>query len=182
MHDATGPQERLASQENITRTIADSGCVVTSPLKGSSSCRRSCSFIAAEGWTYGMDAPFCDAPALPGSSYCERHRALCEIAPRSPAGLAAARALTRDADAAPPPPADLAFLAASAPPEIEAEAEPQDIAPASIFPGKTAATGRHEDGQATARKAPEGTTRRVRPYRRALAPRRCRARGAEHRR
>jgi hypothetical protein len=83
-----------------------------------------------------MDAPFCDAPALPGSSYCERHRALCEIAPRSPAGLAAARALTRDADAAPPPPADLAFLAASAPPEIEAEAEPQDIAACLDLPGE----------------------------------------------
>src|SRR5579883_510785 len=139
MHDARGPEGMFASEENITRTIADSGCVVTSLSRGSSSAaerRRSCSFIAAEGWTYGMDAPFCDAPALPGSSYCERHRALCEIAPRSPAGLAAARALTRDADAAPPPPADLAFLAASAPPEIEAEAEPQDIAACLDLPGE----------------------------------------------
>ena|SRR5579883_831102 len=144
MHDATHPGKSLASNENKKETIADSGWIVTSLSEGrpiAAERRRSCSFIAAEGWTYGRGDPFCDAPALPDSSYCERHRALCEIAPHSPAGLAAAHALVRTADIAPPPPADLAFLSASAPPEVDAEAEPKDIAACLDLPAEDRRNG-----------------------------------------
>lgn len=87
-----------------------------------------CGYVDAEAWHYGEGNPFCDAPALPGSSYCARHQALCAVAPDSPAGAAAARALAEAADAATVPPPELAFLAAVTLPELEAEAEPGDIA------------------------------------------------------
>ncbi len=119
------PHPQLLSQhENITRTIAEPPPLVTT--------RRAvperCGYVARAGWRYGKGAPFCDAPALPGSSYCARHRALCTIAPGTAAAEIAARALDRAADAAPAPPPELAFLDAASVPELEAAAEPEDIA------------------------------------------------------
>ena len=72
-----------------------------------------------------MAPPFCDAPALPGSSYCAQHRALCVIAPGSAAAARAARTLDEVAAAAP---GELAFLDGAAMPELEAAAERDDIA------------------------------------------------------
>ena len=84
--------------------------------------------MARAGWRYGGATPFCDAPALPGSSYCAGHRALCTIAPGSAAAETAALALDRAAAAAPSPPPELGFLDAASVPELDAAAEPEDIA------------------------------------------------------
>jgi len=74
-----------------------------------------------------MAPPFCDAPALPGSSYCPHHHALCVIAPGSAAADGAARSLA-EAAAAAASLRGLAFLDAAAVPELEAAAERDDIA------------------------------------------------------
>lgn len=84
--------------------------------------------MARDGWRYGKAAPFCDAPALPGASYCAPHHALCTIAPGSAAAETAVRALDRSADAVPAPPPELAYLDAASVPELEAAAERADIA------------------------------------------------------
>src|SRR5260370_38637117 len=83
-----------------------------------------CGYVARAGWRYGKGAPFCDAPALPGSSYCARHRALCTIAPGTAAAEIAGPALDRAADAAPAPPPELRFSEASSVPGLEAAAGP----------------------------------------------------------
>jgi hypothetical protein len=116
--------QTLNQYENITRTIARSASLVTA---GNGEGER-CGYVALVGWRYGEATPFCDAPALPGSSYCARHRSLCIIAPGSAAAESAARALDQVASAAPAPPPELAFLDAAAVPELEAAAERDDIA------------------------------------------------------
>src|SRR5258706_16239042 len=80
--------QRLCHQENITRTIADGAPLVTA--RGAAPER--CGYVARAGWRYGGATPFCDAPALPGSSYCAGPRALCTIAPGSAAAETAAPA------------------------------------------------------------------------------------------
>ena len=75
-----------------------------------------------------MAPPFCDAPALPGSSYCAQHRAICIIASGSAAAEIAARMLDKAAAAAPRSLRGLAYLDAAAVPELEAAAERDDIA------------------------------------------------------
>lgn len=92
-----------------------------------------------------MAPPFCDAPALPGSSYCARHRALCILAPGSAAAESAARALDAAAAAAPAPPRELAFLGAASVPELEAAAERDDIAACLDLPPGSGAVGRASD-------------------------------------
>jgi len=83
--------------------------------------------VVRDGWRYGMAPPFCDAPALPGSSYCAHHRVVCILAPGSAAAETAARALD-EAAAAESVSRVLAFLDAAAVPEVEAAAERDDIA------------------------------------------------------
>jgi hypothetical protein len=88
-----------------------------------------------------MAPPFCDAPALPGSSYCARYRALCVIAPGSAAAERAARRLDEAAAAASAPSGELEFLDAAAVPELEAAAERDDIAAClDLSPGGDAAS------------------------------------------
>jgi len=116
--------QALFHNENITRTIAEKPPLVTSRRAAP----ERCGYVARDGWRYGKGAPFCDAPALPGSSYCARHRALCTIAPGTEAAETAARALDHAADAAPAPPPELAFLDAASVAELDAAAEPEDIA------------------------------------------------------
>ena len=55
-----------------------------------------CGYVVAEDWRYGGAGPFCDAPAVPGSSYCARHLALCAVAP----GTKAAKRILADQAAA----------------------------------------------------------------------------------
>jgi hypothetical protein len=123
MVDHQRPQP-LSPYENITRTIAESPPLVTT--------RRAaverCGYVARDGWRYGTAAPFCDAPALAGASYCARHHALCTIQPGSAAAETAVRALDRIADVVPTPPPELAYLDVAAVPELEAAAERADIA------------------------------------------------------
>ena len=109
--------------QNITRTIAEPGALVIRRAAAAP-----CGYVARGSWRYGEAGPFCDAPAVPGSSYCAEHRALCTIAPGSAAAAGAARALDQAADAARTPPPELFFLAAAPPPELDAAAEPEDIA------------------------------------------------------
>jgi hypothetical protein len=62
---------------------------------------------AFNGCSYILDgdgAPqICEAPAVRGSPYCARHRALCLVAPDSPEGAAILREIDRAAAEAPPP-------------------------------------------------------------------------------
>lgn len=79
------------------------------------------------GYVVAPDAaPFCDRPALAGGSYCARHRALCTVAPASPAfaALAAAQIVAADARAVPPP--DVGWL--DAPPESFDESDDERLA------------------------------------------------------
>lgn len=66
----------------------------------------------------GRSARFCDAPAVPGSSYCARHRALCQVAPDSAAAAPIRSALDRAAERTAPPPARLDAVAL---PELDEE-------------------------------------------------------------
>ena len=79
-----------------------------------------CGFVLA-GARAGVR--FCDAPAERGSSYCARHRALCQVAPeraRRPSAIVAEFA--RAAERATPPglvPPDRAVLADPEPVEAD---------------------------------------------------------------
>ena len=77
--------------------------------------------MTVENWRYGDGDPFCGAPTVEGSAYCATHRALCQIPPGTRAGIAAARALRREAETATPPASGL--LDAPALPELESAAE-----------------------------------------------------------
>src|SRR5260221_14238341 len=92
------PHPQLLSQhENITRTIAEPPPLVTT---GRAVPER-CGYVARARWRYGKGAPFCGAPALPGPSYCARHRALGPVAPGPAAAEIAARAPDPAGGAAP---------------------------------------------------------------------------------
>jgi hypothetical protein len=70
----------------------------------------------------GRPAQFCDAPAVPGSSYCARHRALCQVAPDSAAAAPIRSALDRAAERTAPPPAQLDAVALPEPDEPDEDA------------------------------------------------------------
>src|SRR5690348_9764902 len=135
--------QTLNLDENITRTIAQPPAFVTPRLvagSGAAALDR-CGYVVREGWRYGMTSPFCDAPALPGSSYCAHHRALCIIAPGSAAAAIAARTLDDAAAADAASPGELAFLDAAGTPDLDAAAERDDIAAClDLPPGGGAAT------------------------------------------
>ena len=71
-----------------------------------------CGYVVAPGIS-----PFCDRPALPGSSYCTLHHACCAVAPASPDFVIVAEGQTRAGDTLTTPPPELAWLAAPATPE-----------------------------------------------------------------
>lgn len=103
------PHENISgtsSQETSAESDASGGC---------------CAFVTVNNWRYGDGDPFCGAPAVAGSAYCAVHRALCQIPPGTRAGIAAARALRREAEIAAPP--ALGLLDAPALPEVESAAE-----------------------------------------------------------
>lgn len=68
--------------------------------------RPGCAYVVTMG-RHGRAPRFCTEPAVAGSPYCARHRALCRLAPGTRPAMAADRA----ADAPPP---ELAHLAACA--------------------------------------------------------------------
>jgi hypothetical protein len=83
-----------------------------------------CGFVVAPGSNH----PFCDAPALRGSSYCARHHALCAVAPDSEEAVWLARDQDNAASRAGPPPPELGFLAAGYPPERIEENDAEKLA------------------------------------------------------
>ncbi len=71
----------------------------------------------------------CGAPAVAGSVYCRRHRALCLVRPESPEGGSVIRQFERDARPGAVPPAELAHLASvPVPEELDSADEPRDLA------------------------------------------------------
>jgi hypothetical protein len=71
---------------------------------------------------------FCDAPALPGSSYCRAHRRLCQVLPGTAAAASVLQGFENAARSAGPLPPELAFLASIEPPELDSADEPRDLA------------------------------------------------------
>jgi hypothetical protein len=100
---------------------AESACDLRGDFEGrQASDRPRCGYVVAATWRYGAPDPFCDAPALPGSSYCAAHRALCAVDPATEEGrrLASRQAAAAQAalpDAFPP------LVAPEPPPETEPE-------------------------------------------------------------
>lgn len=112
-HDDT-----LLDENKTSTTVACSAPCVTSvesPRTGL------CGYVIEPGAT-----PFCDRPALAGSSYCAWHRALCAVAPASPAfaALVSAQLAVADNRAASPP--ELGWI--NAPPEFFDESEDERLA------------------------------------------------------
>jgi hypothetical protein len=68
-----------------------------------------CGYVVTPDWRYGAGSPFCDAPALPGGSYCARHRRRCVLPRASRLARRRAARLARDAAEV------LALVAAAAP-------------------------------------------------------------------
>jgi hypothetical protein len=57
-----------------------------------------CGYVADARWHYGAGSPFCDAPAVAGTSYCARHLALCTVPAASPEGARLAAEQRRAAE------------------------------------------------------------------------------------
>ncbi len=113
------------TRENKTGTfLTAAGVAVTIEPRAPRAGR--CGYVVAAG-----RAPFCDRPALPGGSYCARHRARCTVAPASP-GFAALAALQVRVASAPPP--ELAGLGAPAPPEPVDENDDERLAGLDLPP------------------------------------------------
>jgi hypothetical protein len=129
MRDPVDQHLTVPLSENITGTIQLSPDLVIIEsdklyLCGYSGSPR-CSYVEAEDWHYGDASPFCDAPTVPGSSYCARHKALCHLAP--------------GAEAATPP----AEPGQPDPPEPLIPTEPEEVLPALDLPPRPA--GSDED-------------------------------------
>jgi hypothetical protein len=82
-----------------------------------------CGYVVAQDWRYGGADPFCNAPAVPGSSYCAKHLALCAVAPGTKAGarILADQAAAARSDGTPPEAAGRA-PALTEPEPLDAEA------------------------------------------------------------
>lgn len=114
-HDNTSPNENKTST-----TIASSLPSVTAG--GEPPARAGlCGYVIAPGAT-----PFCDRPALAGSSYCAWHRALCAVAPASPAFPALAAAQVADAERRAATPPEFGWV--DAPPEAFDESDDERLA------------------------------------------------------
>lgn len=121
----------LPPNENISGTLDDTQPEVTSDLANFNYSVRPvspCGYVLAAPRP-GHPARFCDAPAVPGSSYCAGHRALCQVAP----GSKAARRITARQARVPahvPPPPHLASVPVPEP----SEPDPDDVRDALDLP------------------------------------------------
>jgi hypothetical protein len=76
-------------KKNISRTIPCATASVTDEsdvldgIADERPGRERCGYVMAAQWRYGAGDPFCNAPAVRGSSYCAEHRALCEVDPET---------------------------------------------------------------------------------------------------
>lgn len=104
---------RAALNENKTSTTVTH---VSSDVTAVGAARRYraglCGYVVAPGI-----APFCDRPALPGSSYCASHHARCAVAPASPDFAMIAEGQARAGGTLAMLPPELGWLAAPATPE-----------------------------------------------------------------
>lgn len=102
--------------ENISRTIAPPPETVTRRVEQFNHSVQTdpCGYVLEEG-SGGGTARFCDAPAVPGSSYCAGHRALCQVAPNSAAAAPIRAELARAAERATLPPPRLDAIAVPEP-------------------------------------------------------------------
>jgi hypothetical protein len=85
---------------------------------------RPCGFVVAQG----ASQPFCDEPALKGSSYCAVHHALCTVPPDSAAAERFLREQDRIAAQRDEPPPELAHLMAAGLTEIPEESDQERLA------------------------------------------------------
>jgi hypothetical protein len=124
MNDPADQHVILPLNENITGTIrlAPDLVIIESEKFYLYVCDGAprCSYVEAEDWHYGEGSPFCDAPTVPGSSYCARHKALCRLDP--------------DAEAELPP----AEPGQPDPPEPLIPTEPEEVLPALDLPARPA--------------------------------------------
>jgi hypothetical protein len=114
-------RERAAPKKNITGTIPQD----TAPVMENRARRAAapCGFVVAG--EDGRDG-FCDAPAERRSSYCARHRALCQVAPASAGAASILAEFARAAERATPPglvPPDRAALPDPEPVEVVERAD-----------------------------------------------------------
>lgn len=109
-HDNTLPEENKTS--TMVAPAAPPVTALEAPL-----CAARCGYVIAPGTT-----PFCDRPAVAGSSYCVWHRALCAVAPASSTFGALAAAQMAAADMPP----ELGRF--DAPPEFFDESEDERLA------------------------------------------------------
>ena len=118
-----GQTHRSPSNENISGTLALPHPPVTCEAAriNHDVYRRPCGFVLREA-RRGRPARFCDAPAVPGSSYCARHRAVCLVAPDSAAAAPIRRALDRAAERTAPPPPRLDAVELPEPDEADEDA------------------------------------------------------------
>ena len=129
MHDVGCPRKMAKPYENTTRTAAGQAHPAI------------CAYVAATAWRYGAGGPFCGAPALPGSSYCAPHHALCALVAGSAEAAGAARA---QADAGGEPPPGLISRALirhelPLPLEVDADEDPRELAACLDLPARAAA-------------------------------------------
>src|SRR5580704_2208099 len=90
-----GQHPALPRSENISGTLAEIpehvsvNCACT---EGPEPAADRCGYVIAN--PSGRPPRFCDAPTARGSSYCLRHRALCQVPPGSEAAARIAAELT----------------------------------------------------------------------------------------
>jgi hypothetical protein len=120
------PNHRLFSpEENKSGTMLGDPAPTVKPWDGAGNR----SYAAVPGCGFVLDGGgatrFCDAPALPGSSYCRRHHALCQVSPGSREGARLAARQAAAAEHVLPP--QLAGLPAIVEPEALAWATPEEV-------------------------------------------------------
>lgn len=126
MHDVGCPGIIANPYENTTRTIAGQVRPAT------------CAYVAAIAWRYGAGDPFCGAPAVPGSSYCAPHHALCALVAGSAEAAGAARAQA-DAGGETPPLPGLIRNELPLPLEVDADEDPRELAACLDLPVRVGA-------------------------------------------
>lgn len=80
------------------------------------------------GYFLEAERRFCDAPALPGSSYCLAHHRRCQVRPGSDEAARVLRGFEQAARNMGALPSELAFLASVEPPELDSADDPRDLA------------------------------------------------------
>ena len=123
MDHGFGETHQSPPNKNISGTLPAAHPPVTSAAAGFNHDVQfhPCGYVLREARP-GRPARFCDAPAMPGSSYCARHRALCQVSPDSAAAAPIRSALDHAAERTAPPPPRLDAVALPEPYEEDEDA------------------------------------------------------------